>query len=149
MRYVPFLERRKFKSTDSTRLQVVGLTRSMGGALKAEPITVNCICPGLVPTGLLPHSFSAALKPEMITPASTIVTAINTFLTDRSLTGQAAECSGREIIYRPSSEPENEAAKLMLALADGKVPLNLDMADMQSHAKAKQEVYAWMKQAVV
>ena len=117
----------------------------MGNALKAEPITVNCICPGLVPSGLLPQSFSAALKPEMVTPTSTIVKAINNFLVDRSLTGQAAECSGADIIYRPSFEPENEAAMLMLALADGKVPLQFDMADMVSHAKAKSVVYDQMK----
>ncbi|KAJ9612021.1 hypothetical protein H2200_003616 [Cladophialophora chaetospira] len=129
----------------SAKHAVVGLTRSMGAALKAEPITVNSICPGLVPTGLLPQSFSAALKAEMVTPTSTVVKAINTFLEDRTVTGQAVECSGPDLIYRPSFEPENEAARLMLAFADGKVPLNFDMADMQSHAKAKQEVYEQMR----
>ncbi len=127
------------------KIQVVGLTRSMGAALKAEPITVNCICPGLVPSGLLPESFAGALPADMVTPTSTIVKAINTFLADNSLRGQLAECSGQDIIYRPSYEPENEAARLMLALADGKVPLQFDWGDMAKHAKLKSGVYDQME----
>ncbi|OCT54855.1 hypothetical protein CLCR_02998 [Cladophialophora carrionii] len=125
---------------------VVGLTRSMGAALGKEPITVNCICPGLVPSGLLPEAFTNALQADMITPRSTIVKAINNFLADDSLTGQVAECSGQDVIYRPSYEPENEAARYMLALQDGKVAAKIDLAEMGRHAKVK-EFYDRMEES--
>ena len=35
---------------------VVGLTRQMAVAYGARGITVNCVCPGAIPTGLRPHS---------------------------------------------------------------------------------------------
>ena len=124
---------------------VVGLTRSMGMALKNEPITANCICPGLVPTGLLPPAITDGIQQDMITPTSTIVKAINGFLSDSSITGQVAECSGPDIIYRPSYEPENEAAKYMLSLQDGKVNAKIDVPAMARHMKAKLEYYATME----
>ncbi len=37
---------------------VVGLTRQMAVAYGARGITVNCVCPGAIPTGLRPHSQS-------------------------------------------------------------------------------------------
>ncbi|EXJ62992.1 hypothetical protein A1O7_03436 [Cladophialophora yegresii CBS 114405] len=124
---------------------VVGLTRSMGAALVKEGITVNCICPGIVPSGLLPEAFTNALQADMITPTSTIVKAINNFLADDSLTGQVAECSGQDVIYRPPYEPENEAARYMLALQDGKVGAKIDFVEMGKHAKMKKEFYDRME----
>jgi NAD(P)-dependent dehydrogenase (short-subunit alcohol dehydrogenase family) len=35
---------------------VVGLTRQMAVAYAARGITVNCVCPGAIPTGLRAHS---------------------------------------------------------------------------------------------
>ena len=119
----------------------------MGAALKNEAITVNCICPGLVPTGLLPPTFTDGLQADMITPTSTIVKAINGFLSDEALTGQVAECSGPDVIYRPSYEPENDAARYMLKLQDGKVPAKIDLQGIQSYAKAKKAYYATMEGA--
>jgi NAD(P)-dependent dehydrogenase (short-subunit alcohol dehydrogenase family) len=119
----------------------------MGAALGKEQITVNCICPGLVPSGLLPEAFTNALQADMITSTSTIVKAIATFLADNSLTGQVAECSGQDVIYRPSYEPENEAARYMLALQDGKVTAKFDFAEMGRHAKAKKEFYDAMEES--
>lgn len=84
---------------------VVGLTRAMGRRLKQSgvPVTVNCVCPGLVPTplvGILPE----VCPPEFLTPVSTVVKAIEGFLNDSSVTGQAAECSGENVYYRPMAE---------------------------------------------
>jgi 15-hydroxyprostaglandin dehydrogenase (NAD) len=79
---------------------VVGLTRAMGRRLKASgvPVTVNCVCPGLVPTplvGILPE----VCPREFQTPVSTVVKAIEGFLVG-DMTGQAAECSGEKVYYR-------------------------------------------------
>lgn len=97
--------------------QVVGLTRALGQRLKdlGDPITVNCILPGLVPTPLANTALLAAFPDEMLTPASTIVSAINVFLDDSSRTGQVAECSGREIHYRPVLPYCNAAAEFLSA----------------------------------
>jgi hypothetical protein len=117
----------------------------MGGALKTEPITVNCICPGLVPTGLLGTPFTDAMQADMLTPTSTIVKAINNFLSDPSLTGQAAECSGADVIYRPHYEAENEAAKYMLSLSHGNVPMQFDLQAMGKFMREKKEYYDIME----
>jgi NAD(P)-dependent dehydrogenase (short-subunit alcohol dehydrogenase family) len=120
----------------------------MGDALKGEPITVNAICPGLVPTGLLPPAFTDGCEEYGITPTSTIAKAINGFLADDTLTGKVAECSGQDIIYRPSFEPPNEAAKYMLSLSEGTVPAKIDWVGMQKHMMAKREVYKEMEGAL-
>ncbi|KIW77786.1 hypothetical protein AYO21_06904 [Fonsecaea monophora] len=90
---------------------VVGLTRSLGVRLKelGEPITVNCICPGLVHTALT-KIYSFTCPEEYITPASTIVKAVMNFIDDDSLTGQAAECSGENIHYRQRPEFSDDKA---------------------------------------
>jgi NAD(P)-dependent dehydrogenase (short-subunit alcohol dehydrogenase family) len=43
---------------------VVGLTRQMAVVYGSRGITVNCVCPGAIPTGLRPHS-QAILGPEV------------------------------------------------------------------------------------
>jgi 3-oxoacyl-[acyl-carrier protein] reductase len=43
---------------------VVGITKQMAVAYGARGITVNCICPGAIPTGLRPHS-QALLGPDV------------------------------------------------------------------------------------
>jgi hypothetical protein len=77
----------------------------MGRRLKQSgvPVTVNCVCPGLVPTplvGILPE----VCPPEFQTPVATVVKAIEGFINDSSVTGQAAECSGENVYYRPMHE---------------------------------------------
>ena len=117
----------------------------MGAALESESITVNCICPGLVTTGLLPAAFTAGMEADMLTPKSTIVKAINNFISDKSLTGQVAECSGPDIIYRSCNEPENEAAKYMLAQQTPEATAKIDLAGAQRYVKEKKEYYDRME----
>ncbi|OAL39413.1 hypothetical protein AYO20_01283 [Fonsecaea nubica] len=92
---------------------VVGLARSLGQRLKddGEPITVNAICPGAVPTAIFSKELADALPSEVITPTSTIVEAIKYILQDATVTGQAIECSGREFSARPVLPYLNEAAE--------------------------------------
>jgi 15-hydroxyprostaglandin dehydrogenase (NAD) len=98
---------------------VVGLTRSLAQGLKSrdESITVNCLCPGLVPTALPGQAILDAFPKNRLTPISTIVRAVEEFIADDSITGQAAECSGEAIHYRPAPTYSDENAEY---LAGGK-----------------------------
>jgi 15-hydroxyprostaglandin dehydrogenase (NAD) len=121
------------------------LTRTIGASVAKENITVNAVCPGIVPTGIMPATIPNSLGKSFITPTSTVVKAINTFLNDRSLNGQIAECSGEDLIYRHSFEPENEAAKNMLSLRDGAARAEFDTKEIMQHAEEKQGVYKEME----
>ncbi|KFY26713.1 hypothetical protein V493_03914 [Pseudogymnoascus sp. VKM F-4281 (FW-2241)] len=96
---------------------VMGLARAMGQALKDqnEAITVNCLCPGVTPSGLMPQIIVDSMPPHLVTWPSTMVKAIHGFLADDAITGQAAECTGTEVIYRPPYAPETEASRYMLS----------------------------------
>jgi 15-hydroxyprostaglandin dehydrogenase (NAD) len=110
--------------------------------LRGEPITVNCLCPGVVPTGLMPQTIVDSMPREMVTGVSTMVKAISTFLADDSITGQAAECSGDDVIYREPYEPENEAARYMLS---GKWITNANGKEIQKHVEEKTQCYNVME----
>ena len=94
---------------------VVGLTRAMGARLTQlkEPITVNCICPGLVPTNIMPEAISNATPQEHVTPLTTIVKAVEGFILDDEgkYQGQIAECSGQSIEMRPQNEYKDAATR--------------------------------------
>ncbi|OQV04814.1 hypothetical protein CLAIMM_09642 [Cladophialophora immunda] len=107
---------------------VVGLTRSLGQRLKelGEPITVNCICPGLVHTALT-KIYSFTCPEEYITPASTIVKAFMSFIDDSSLTGQAAECSGENVHYRQRPEFSDDKAAFICGGGLGEAMSKLDV----------------------
>lgn len=94
---------------------IVGLTRALAKRLKTlgEPITVNCICPALVDTGIAQTPMAVA-PPEYVTPKSTVVRAVAGFVDDDSLTGQVAECSGENIYYRNQPEWANDGSKYVL-----------------------------------
>jgi 15-hydroxyprostaglandin dehydrogenase (NAD) len=94
---------------------IVGLTRALSERLQIleEPITVNCICPGLVDTGLT-GILMAVSPPEYVTPKTTIVKAVTGFIDDASLNGQAAECSIDKIHYRKQPEWGDEGAEFIM-----------------------------------
>jgi len=95
---------------------IVGLTRAMAARLQTrnEPITVNCICPGLVETGLTPALMAVTL-PEYVTPKSTIVRAVVGFVEDDTVSGQVAECSVEKIYYRKQPEWGDDAAEWIMS----------------------------------
>lgn len=76
-----------------------------------EPITVNAILPGMVATGILSGDIVQDVPSQYKTPASLIVDAIEMILKDDSLTEQAIECSGKEIVIRPALPFVNEASE--------------------------------------
>ena len=95
---------------------IVGLVRAMAKRLQIleEPITVNCICPGLVDTGLT-GVLMAVSPPEWVTPKSTIVRAVTGFVDNDSLTGQVAECSVENIHYRKQPEWGDDGSKYIMS----------------------------------
>ena len=97
--------------------QAVGFTRSLAKTLKmrGQPITVNCICPGLVPTPLVSATMVEHFPQEKLTPVSTIVKAIAGFLDDDSVTGRVAECSSGNVIYREEQAFGDEDAEYIMS----------------------------------
>ncbi|OQV04118.1 hypothetical protein CLAIMM_09057 isoform 1 [Cladophialophora immunda] len=95
---------------------VIGLTRSLAYRLqrRGERITVNSICPALVATGLVNPDLVKRVPEQYITPAATIVKAVLGFVEDRGVTGEVAECSGKEIFYRPGLPFSNEGSKWLM-----------------------------------
>lgn len=95
---------------------VVGLTRNLAAGLqtRGEPITVNCLCPGLVPTPLAGKVLCNAFPTHRLTPIATIVKAVEQFIADESITGQVAECSGPHIHYRKVNETLDDDAKYLV-----------------------------------
>ncbi|KAJ4990941.1 15-hydroxyprostaglandin dehydrogenase [Stagonosporopsis vannaccii] len=90
---------------------VIGLARSLGKRMneEGEPITVNAIVPGTVPTAILPGAVIDAIPAEYLTPASLIVQAVENIINDDSITGQVIECSGSDIVHRPPPDFVNKA----------------------------------------
>jgi len=82
-------------------------------SILGEPITVNCICLGLVDTGLT-GVLMAVAPPQQVTPKSTIVRAVTSFIDDDTLNGQAAECSVENIYYRKQPEYGDESAEYIM-----------------------------------
>lgn len=76
-----------------------------------EPITVNAILPGMVATGILSADLVEGVPKQYRTPASLIVQAIENIINDSSITGQAIECSGEDIVFRPPPPFANEASE--------------------------------------
>ncbi|KIW74787.1 hypothetical protein Z517_11557 [Fonsecaea pedrosoi CBS 271.37] len=118
---------------------VIGLTRSLAKRLKEmnEPISVNCICPGLVPTPLVSQKVVEVVPKELLTPYTTITRAVQGFISDPSITGQAAECSGEDVIYRPVLPYGNYASDYIVeARFAGRVNLEEMMEDSVAKGRA-------------
>ncbi|KAH7138014.1 hypothetical protein B0J11DRAFT_449833 [Dendryphion nanum] len=95
----------------ASKYGVVGLVRAAGPVFVEENITVNCICPGFIPTNLCPPQILEVWPKEHITPLSTAIKAIDAFLGDDKLTGQAVELSQENIYFREPVEWINESQK--------------------------------------
>jgi NAD(P)-dependent dehydrogenase (short-subunit alcohol dehydrogenase family) len=95
----------------ASKYGVVGFTRSAGPVFVKEGITVNCICPGFIPTGLCPPGLLEIWPKEHITPLSTAIKAIDEFLGDDTMTGQAVELSQGDIFFRKPVDYPNESQR--------------------------------------
>lgn len=99
----------------SAKHGVVGITRCLAQKLEAlgEPITVNCVCPGAVATNISDGPITDDMA-KVLTPQSTIVRAVDGFLTDSSKNGVVAECSINNIHYRAQPDWGDEMAKQVM-----------------------------------
>ncbi|KAH7113629.1 hypothetical protein EDB81DRAFT_768055 [Dactylonectria macrodidyma] len=112
---------------------VLGLTRGLAKRfeLTTEPITVNAICPGLVPTPLISPALKEAMPPDMVTPVSTVLRGFKSIVSDDSMTGQVIECSGNEIFHRRALPYANSVAEY---LCGGKYKELVDPDEFAKHA---------------
>lgn len=106
--------------------------------IRKEPITVNAICPGMVPSGLVPPAAINAMEADMVTVPQTIVNAIDRFLADDTLNGHVLECSGTDLVSRPPCSPENKAAEYMLG---GSYVPDYDFEKLAQHNDNKKTIY--------
>ncbi|TVY25634.1 15-hydroxyprostaglandin dehydrogenase [NAD(+)] [Lachnellula hyalina] len=91
---------------------LVGLTRACGPRFMAEDsITVNCICPAFVPTGLCPPHVLHLFPKEHITPMSTVLRAHDTFLADDTMSGKVVELSLDQLYYREQPDWANDSQR--------------------------------------
>jgi NAD(P)-dependent dehydrogenase (short-subunit alcohol dehydrogenase family) len=93
----------------ASKYGVVGLIRAAGPVFVKEDITVNCICPAFIPTNLCPPRLLEIWPKEHITPLSTALKAIDAFLGDDTMTGQAVELSQENIYFRDQVDWANES----------------------------------------
>ncbi|OAL37370.1 hypothetical protein AYO20_03219 [Fonsecaea nubica] len=106
--------------------QDVALARSLGKLMKSrgENITVNCICPTVVATNLISAEFAQAIPPNMITPMTTIVRAIEKIIEDDSVNACVFETCGEDIIPRSEPAPANKVAAFYLGADFSEVNAN-------------------------
>ncbi|KAF2707441.1 15-hydroxyprostaglandin dehydrogenase [Pleomassaria siparia CBS 279.74] len=95
----------------ASKYGVVGFTRAAGPVLVNEGITVNCICPGFIPTNLCPPEILKVWPEEHMTPLSTALKAMDAFLDDDTMSGQTVELSQDKIYFREMVDWVNESQK--------------------------------------
>lgn len=95
----------------ASKYGVIGLCRGSGPVFVKEGITVNAICPAFIPTNLCPPEVAARWPKEHITPLSTVNKAMDAFLADDNLTGQAVELSQENIYFRQQVDYPNESQR--------------------------------------
>lgn len=81
--------------------------------LSGNLLLINALREGLVDTGLTPV-LMAVSPPEYVTPHTTIVKAVTSFLDDDSKNGLAAECSGENVHYRVQQEFGDDKAEWIM-----------------------------------
>lgn len=101
---------------------------------KQDPIIVNAICPGLVPTPLISSKLRDAVPPEVLTPVSTVVRALKRIVTGEFRNGEIIECSGTDIEARQPLEYLNEAAEY---IGTGKFKGLVDPDVFSAHAEKR------------
>lgn len=90
---------------------LVGLVRSAGPVFVKENITLNAICPAFVPTNLCPPGMIEKFPKEHITPMTTVLKAIDTFLANDAMSGETVELSLDNLYFRKQPEWANESQK--------------------------------------
>ncbi|OAL19026.1 hypothetical protein AYO22_10355 [Fonsecaea multimorphosa] len=93
-----------FPEYSGAKAGINGFVRACAPYLQfKENITINTVCPGVVPTQFISQHMRDTFGEDSLTPASTIVGAYWKCLNDRSLNGEFIECSRDQhfILKRP------------------------------------------------
>ncbi|KAH7035977.1 uncharacterized protein B0I36DRAFT_382577 [Microdochium trichocladiopsis] len=79
---------------------VVTFIRGVAGVLKVkEQIHINCVCPGIVATSIIPPEMVAAVQPEYMTAVDTVVRGYEEFLDEKDQRfGVVVEASVDEVL---------------------------------------------------
>ncbi|CAI6094359.1 unnamed protein product [Clonostachys chloroleuca] len=93
---------------DGAKAAVMNFVRATSRILSLkENIRINCVLPGIVATKIIPPEMVAAVSSECLTPVSTIVVAYKKCLEDKTLAGEALECSADKILPVPRPALQN------------------------------------------
>ncbi|CEI41642.1 hypothetical protein FVEN_g3711 [Fusarium venenatum] len=93
----------------TSKAGIVGLVRSMAVRLEEPKIQINALAPGALETNIAPDK--DLFKHMVITPMSTLIRAVQQFVTEPSRTGQVAELNEDTITMRPPVEYANAGAE--------------------------------------
>ncbi|KAK6709495.1 hypothetical protein SNK04_010441 [Fusarium graminearum] len=93
----------------TSKAGIVGLVRSMAVRLQEPKIQINALAPGALETNIAPDK--ELFRFMVITPMSTLIRAVEQFVTDPSRSGQTAELNEEEITLRPHVEYANAGAE--------------------------------------
>lgn len=69
-----------------------------------DGITINAICPVLVATNLMPEHVRDAWDKTQLTPMTTAMRAYDTFLDNKSMTGQTVELALDDLVFKQPPE---------------------------------------------
>ncbi|KAK5173863.1 uncharacterized protein LTR77_002544 [Saxophila tyrrhenica] len=93
---------------------LVGLVRALAPVYAKDNISVNCLCPTLIETNLMPkHMVREFHVPAETTPMSTALRAIDRVVQDNSLTGQVMELTLDEVVFKHKPEYSRPNVKWM------------------------------------
>lgn len=90
----------------TTKHGVVGLVRSLARTLEAKRIRINALAPAVVETNIAPSS--DLFKSMILTPMSTVMTAVANLMNDPSLSGKVAELHGENVTFAEAPEYVDE-----------------------------------------
>ena len=96
----------------ATKAGVIGLVRSLALPLKQHDIQINALAPAVLETNIAPSK--ALFKDMILTPISTLTNGAQSWLDDRSRTGEVAEVHGKGFTVRAVSEYVDEDSRLNL-----------------------------------
>ncbi|KAK4507669.1 hypothetical protein PRZ48_001404 [Zasmidium cellare] len=101
---------------------LVGMVRSMASVARPHNITINAICPALVPTSLPPPGLLDHFSPDQLTPMATLIRAFTELAdldnvdkpdwVEDGKNGEVVECNIENLIYHPAPARPNGSRHL-------------------------------------
>lgn len=92
---------------------VLGYTRAIGGTLYAnDGVTVNCIMPAVVDTGILPSGMKESWPKGWLTPLSTMVRAFEELMDEEGKVAQDGKSDGKDGVVKTAQAVECALDKL-------------------------------------